>query len=205
LFTQFWTALGETLTRRITQLPRYLSIHATAFDLTTMTTKDRQMSALRELRSLAVESWNSAQDDKQSMRDMMRELTNGHKNTSRSHVVEANAHVSSAEATMQRYSNLPPSPIVDRQPSPSTAIQTNHQIPSSPAPDELKSDFAPDFRGCLGCGGADHVFRSCAMKSDPRTLDRFHKNYNIKFNRPQRPAQQRQPSAYSPSRQPADF
>jgi hypothetical protein len=45
LFTQFWAALGEDLTRRIARLPRYLAIHQYTFDLTTMNTKDRQMSA----------------------------------------------------------------------------------------------------------------------------------------------------------------
>jgi hypothetical protein len=74
LFTQFWTALGEDRTRHIARLPRYLVIHQYAFDQTTMNTKDRQMSALRELRSLAVESFNSLHDDRQSMRNMLRNL-----------------------------------------------------------------------------------------------------------------------------------
>ena len=59
LFSQFWSALGEDLTRRISQLPRYVAIAPSLFDLTTMSTKVRQMTALRELRSLAVESWGS--------------------------------------------------------------------------------------------------------------------------------------------------
>jgi hypothetical protein len=66
LFTQFWNALGNELTRRITQLPRCIDVQSLIFDLTAMTTKNRQMSALRELHSLAVTSWNSIQDDKRS-------------------------------------------------------------------------------------------------------------------------------------------
>ena len=59
LFTQFWAALGEDLTCRIARLPRYHAIHQTTFNLTTMSTKDRHMSALRELFYLAVKSYNS--------------------------------------------------------------------------------------------------------------------------------------------------
>ena len=177
LFTQFWHALGEQLTRRISLLPRYLAIYTSEFDLTTMTTKDRQMSALRELRSLAVESWYTLQEDKKSMRDMLREMHPGN-NRSNTHVLESSTNVSSAEATMQRYS-----PPEDSQPSP--AIHTHHQTPGTTS-DTAVSDFAPEFRGCLGCGIADHVFRSCPMRDDPATIKRFHWNYNIKFNRPQR-------------------
>jgi hypothetical protein len=39
LFSQFWEALGEDLTRRISCSSRYLVIHRDAFDLTTMVTK----------------------------------------------------------------------------------------------------------------------------------------------------------------------
>ena len=45
----------------------YLEIHQTTFDLTTMITKDCQVSALCKLWSLAVKSHNSLQDDRQSM------------------------------------------------------------------------------------------------------------------------------------------
>ncbi len=98
LFTQFWHALGEPLTRRIALLPRYIAISATMFDLTTMTSKDRQMTALRELRSLAVESWSALQEDKRSMREMLRELTPHHRTSN--HVLESSTNVSSAEVTM---------------------------------------------------------------------------------------------------------
>ena len=39
LFSQFWEALGEDLTRRISCSSRYLDIHRDAFNLTTMVTK----------------------------------------------------------------------------------------------------------------------------------------------------------------------
>ena len=194
LFSQFWACLGDDLTRRITQLPRYIAIQSSTFDLTTMSTKDRQMSALRELRSLAVDSWNSMQDDKRSMRALFRELSTSSRSSN--HVTEVATHVSSAEATMQRYSNdeLPPSP----------AIQTNYQHPApSPAPSDRVSDYPPEFRGCLGCGGDEHVFRSCPMKADPDTIARFHRNFNIKFNRPDRPPPERterHDTPYGPSR-----
>jgi hypothetical protein len=53
-----------------------------------------------------------------------------------------------------------------------------------------------EFRGCLGCGGADHIFRSCPRKDDPETKDRFHRNFNAKFDRPDRPPARRQPSSH---------
>jgi hypothetical protein len=195
LFTQFWHALGEPLTRRIALLPRYIAISATMFDLTTMTTKDRQMTALRELRSLAVESWTSLQEDKKSMRDMLRELSPHHRTSN--HFLESSTNVSSAEATMERYApeNSHPNPF----------IQSNYQNPAIVPHETLVSDYAPDFRGCLGCGVADHVFRACPMKNDPVTITRFHRNFNIKFNRPQRdPSSQRSTprSSYGPARGP---
>jgi hypothetical protein len=188
LFTQFWNALGDELTRRITQLPRYIDIQSSIFDLTTMTSKARQMTALRELRSLAVTSWNSIQDDKRSMRALIREVSGN--NRSSNHITEATTHISSAEATIQRYAS--------DDPAPHAAIQTNHQFPSTTAPGGPVSDFPPDFRGCLGCGG-DHVFRSCPMRKDPATVDRFHKNFNIKFNRPQQSGPRQPPSRDPPS------
>ena len=193
LFSQFWSALGEDLTRRISQLPRYVAIAPSLFDLTTMSTKARQMTALRELRSLAVESWSSLQDDKRSMRAMFRELSTS--NRTSSHFTESSSNVSSAEATMQRYT--------PDEPPATPAIQTNYQHPAPPSTSERVSDYPADFRGCLGCGGSEHVFRSCPMKNDPVTIDRFHRNFNIKFNRPDRPPPDRAPrhdTAYSSSR-----
>jgi hypothetical protein len=195
LFSQFWTSLGDELTRKIAQLPRYIAISSSTFDLTTMTTKASQMHALRELRSLAVESWSTLQDDKRNMRLMLQEMAphnNNRSNRSNSHHLDASANTSSAEETMQRYQRP--------EPSSNQSIQTNYQ---NPAPGGLVSDYASDFRGCLGCGGADHVFRSCPMKSDPATKERFHRNFNIKFNRPQmdpRPAIRESP--YGPSTRP---
>jgi hypothetical protein len=55
LFSQFWETLGEDLTRRVSKLPRYLLIYQSTFDLMQMTTKARQMIALRELCSMALE------------------------------------------------------------------------------------------------------------------------------------------------------
>jgi hypothetical protein len=182
LFAQFWTALGDELTRRIAQLLRHIDIQSTIFDLTAMTTKIRQMPALRELRSLAVTSWNSIQDDKRSMRASIREVSVA--NRSSNHMTEAAANVSSAEAAIQR--------CVSDDPAPSSAIQTNHQFPSSPVPGAPVSDFPTKFRGCFGCGG-DHVFRSCPMRKDPATIDRFHKNFNVKLNRPQRSGRRQTP------------
>jgi hypothetical protein len=176
LFTQFWSALGEDLTRRIARLPRYLAIYESEFDLTTMSTKERQMSALRELRSLAVDSYNSLQDDRQSMRSMFQEFSPTHH--ANSHLVDSSTHASAAETTIRRYSD-PPAPS-------GPAAQTHHQIPSPPpsGPTGVPvGEFSPDFRGCLGCGGHDHVFRSCPMKHDRDTITRFHRNFNAKFNR----------------------
>jgi hypothetical protein len=132
------------------------------FDLTTVVTKDRQMSALRELQSLAAASWSTLQEDKKSMRDMLRELS-PHGRTS-NHFLESSAHVSSAEATMEHCSPE------DSHPSP--AIQTNYQNPAIGAQGAPVSDFAPKFRGCLGCSIPDHVFRSCPMKNDPAAVTR---------------------------------
>jgi hypothetical protein len=56
LFTQFWHALGEPLTRRIALLPRYLDVSTSMFDLTTVVTKDRQMSAIPRCRELVYPS-----------------------------------------------------------------------------------------------------------------------------------------------------
>jgi hypothetical protein len=42
LFTQCWHALGEALTCKIALLPSHLAIHASTFDLTTMTTKNEE-------------------------------------------------------------------------------------------------------------------------------------------------------------------
>lgn len=97
--------------------------------------------------------------------------TSGHASN---HHLESSTHVSSAKATMQQYA-----PTAEFPPNP--AIQTNYAT----APGAAVSDFAPDFRGCLGCGGSEHVFRSCPMQHDPATIERFHRNFNIKFNRPE--------------------
>jgi hypothetical protein len=156
-----------------------------------MNTKDRQMSALCELRSLAVESFNSLQDDRQSMRAMLRDLaSSGQAST---HFFDSSVNASAVEATMQRYSDVP-------VPPPSPTAQTHHQIPSpyflpapapapyfapaapAPSPGGPVGNFPPEFRGCLGCGGPDHVFRSCPSKHDPATKERFHRNFNAKFN-----------------------
>lgn len=198
LFSQLWTTLGEELTRRIAQLPHHLAISSSTFNLTNTSTRARQMHAIRKLQSLAVESWNAIQDDKRNMRLMLQELApnNNRSNRSNSHCLESSANASSAKATMQRCS--PPKPL------PSPSIQTNYQ---DPAPGGPVSDFAPDFRGCLGCGGSDHVFRSCPMKSDPATKERFHCNYNVKFHRPQREPHERDsscgPSTCPPGSPPA--
>lgn len=154
------------------------------------------MTALHELRSLAVESWSSLQDDKRSMRAMFHKLsTSSHAN---SHFTEPSANVSSAEATMQRYT--------PEEPSPPSAIQMSYQHPAAPVPSERISDYPSDFRGCLGCGGADHVFRSCPIKLDPNTIERFHRNFDIKFNRPARPQPEvapRHDTQYSSTRSPS--
>jgi hypothetical protein len=64
LFSSFWDALGDDLTRRITRLPSYTTLRSSTFDLTTMTTKASQMHALRELRSLASDCFATMQDDR---------------------------------------------------------------------------------------------------------------------------------------------
>jgi hypothetical protein len=198
LFTQFWSALGEDLTRRIARLPRYLAIYESEFDLTTMSTKERQMSALRELRSLAVDSFNSMQDDRQSMRSMLQEFSPQHQ--AASHLVDSSIHASAAEVTMQRYSD-PPAPSAPAA-APAPAAQTLHQVPSpppyGPSPGVPVGEFPPDFRGCLGCGGPEHVFRSCPMKHDRDTIARFHRNFNAKFNRQGRDPDTRRNDARPP-------
>ena len=131
LFSQFWAAHGEDITHQIAQLPCYIAIATTMFDLTTMTTKDRQMTALRELRLLAVESWSSFQDDKRNMRALFRKLSTSSR--ANSHFTESLTNVSSAEATMQQYS--------PEESSPTPAIQTNYQHPAAPAPSKRVSDY----------------------------------------------------------------
>jgi hypothetical protein len=160
LCTQFWTALGEDLTHCIIHLPCYLAIHDTAFDLTMMTTKDHQIAALCELRSLAVESFYALQDCL-SMRAMFHKLSPlGYTS---SHLLD-----SAAKAAMQRYLDPPASP----------AIQTYRQIPlpmphlPSQSPGFPIGDFPAKFHDCLGCGGGpDHIFCSCPMKHHHATID----------------------------------
>jgi hypothetical protein len=191
LFTQYWHALGETLTRRISVLPRYLAIQSSTFDLTRMTTKNSQMTALRELRSLAVESWNTYLEDKSSMRAMLAEFHPRPSNhfLESTATVDASAHVSSAEETMQKHA--------PEYPSAGPAITTNYQHQPPPPPGAAKGDFAPDFRGCLGCGGPEHIFKFCPMKNDPATIERFHRNFNFKFNRPQQEPRSRSSDPFS--------
>ena len=131
-----------------------------------------------------IESWNTAQDNKHSMHAMFQELSagnnrNNRNNRSNSNYLNSPAHVSSTKATMMRY--LP------SEPPPSPGIQTHYQHPPLSAPGEPNANFAPDFRGCLSCGDANQVFGSFPMKvAPPATIERLqHRNYNIKFNRPQ--------------------
>jgi hypothetical protein len=45
-----------------------------------------------------------------------------------------------------------------------------------------------DFRGCLGCGNADHVFKQCPAKDDPTTKQRFFRElFGIKPHLRKRP------------------
>jgi hypothetical protein len=74
LFSQFWEALGEDLTHRISCSSCYLVIHRDAFNLTTMVTKRSQMDALRKLWTLASKCYATLQDERQSMRTMFHEL-----------------------------------------------------------------------------------------------------------------------------------
>jgi hypothetical protein len=174
LFSQFWEALGEDLTRRVSKLPRYLAIYKSTFDLTQMTTKASQMTALRELRSMAVECFSTLQDDRASMRDMLRDLAPSGYALSRQNasnhntdVVTPSVNASAAEETMQRYSNP------NRQTS-----QTNHTGHAGGGNYD-GCEFPPDFRGCLGCGG-DHIFKQCPHRSERASVDRFHRNYNAR-------------------------
>ena len=86
--------LGDELTRQIMQLPRHIAISSTTLDLTNMATKeDRQMHALRELRSLTVESWNATQDDKPSVRALFQELSaNSNRNNNRTTLPSASSN-----------------------------------------------------------------------------------------------------------------
>jgi hypothetical protein len=86
---------------------------------------------------------------------------------------DSSINVFYAESTMRGYSDTPP---------PFDA-QLHHQ--TFPAPSDstipFRGEFPPDFRGCLGCGGPEQVFRSCPLKEDRETIDRFHRNFNAKF------------------------
>lgn len=168
-FTQFWNALGDKLTRHIAQLPRCVTIEQSVFDLTTMITKNCQMSALRKLRSLAVASWNSVQDDKRS--SMRPSVSN-----------RLSSHITEAEPT----SPLPSS--VTLQTTLRHALPFKQTIkfrPRATAPGAPPvSDFPADFRGCLGFAVTmSSVLAPCA-KSPPPLTDSM-ENCNIKFNRPQ--------------------
>jgi hypothetical protein len=141
-----------------------------------------------------VKSWSVIQCDKRNTRLMLQEMAphnNNRSNRSNGHCLDASANASSAEETMQRCQRP--------EPSPNQSIQTSYQ---NPAPGGLVSDHASDFRGCLGCGSSDHVFRSwCPMKLDPTTEERFHRNFNAKFNRPQTEPRERD-SSCGPSDRP---
>jgi hypothetical protein len=177
LFSQFWEALGEDLTQRVSKLPRYLLIYQSTFNLTQMTTKARQMIALRELRSMAVECFSALQDDRAIMRDMLRDLaptgyTSSCQNASNhtTDVVTSTINASATEETMQHYSH----------PNPARRLtsQTNHTGHTGGGNyDGCK--FPPDFRVCLGCGG-DHIFRQCPQWSKRASVDPFHRNYNAR-------------------------
>jgi hypothetical protein len=97
LFTQFLAALGEYLTHRITCLPHYIDIHESTFDLTTMITKDCQMS-VRKLRSLSVKSYPLLQDDHHNMPAIFCELS--HANYAANHIVDSSVHTSATKATI---------------------------------------------------------------------------------------------------------
>jgi hypothetical protein len=168
LFSSFWDALGDDLTRRITRLPSYTNLRSSTFDLTTMTTKTSQMHALRELRSLASDCFATMQDDRKALRSMVLECTSGSRHKSSS-------HTSAAETTMQQYS-----------PPPNLGMPTSLPARSPPNPSSrplAACEFPADFRGCLGCGGADHVFRVCPQRTDPAITERFHRNFNARFGR----------------------
>jgi hypothetical protein len=162
LYTQFWSALGEDITRRITRLARYDTLRQTDFVLTAMTTKSRQMSAVRELRTLAMECYGMQLEERRSMRDMFRDIRQN-----------PHTHTSSAEWTMQQHSPLPtarpnPSPKSD---SPAATSNVPAQAPAC--------EFPAEFRGCLGCGG-EHIFRVCPHKDNPVNKERFHRNFHAR-------------------------
>jgi hypothetical protein len=92
LFSQFWEALGDDLTRRISMSFRYLAIHHEVFDLTMMGTKTRQMAALRELRTLAVECYATLEDGSAMFYEMAPSCYQ-HPPTS-SHHLDSSVHVS---------------------------------------------------------------------------------------------------------------
>ena len=140
-----------------------------------MTTKARQMIALRELHSMAVECFSVLQDNRASMRDMLRELAPAGYNASRHNasnhttdVVSSTVNASVAEETIHRYSNP--------RPARRLTSQTNHTGHAGGGNYD-SCEFPPDFRGCLGCGG-NHVFRQCPQRSERVSVDRFPRNYN---------------------------
>ena len=151
------------------------------------------MHELRELRSLAVESWNATQDDKCNMRVMFQELlanSNRNNNRSGSHYLDLSALVSSAEATMARY--LPSKSSCLRAQLSKPNISTLLHLPLGTQLPLFHLIFA--VVSAVAVQSTSFDLAQCEQTQLPS--ERFHRNYNIKFNRRQHEQSHRRDSPY---------
>jgi hypothetical protein len=157
---QYHSALSDDLKQRLARAKEY-----TLPDPAELSTKVCQLAALRTLRRFASLAQRELTDETRTTNRLIQTSLQRNPRTNAANVATPPppppppttplALVSPAEATMRRYS--PPSnPVFSVDPV--TKYICRHPN---------------DFRGCLGCGNANHVFKQCPDKDDLTTKQRF--------------------------------
>jgi hypothetical protein len=155
---QYHSALSEDVKQRLVRDKEY-----TLPDPASLLTKVSQLAALRKLRSAASIAQFQLADD---IRITNRLIQSSMQRSPRANVTDVVAEqptapllppafVSPAEETMRRYSP-PANPVFGVDP----VTGYVGRYPTS-------------FRGCLGCGNAEHTFKQCPAKDDPETKKSF--------------------------------
>jgi hypothetical protein len=175
LVTQFFDALSFDLQEAIQTDPLY-----SPPQLSTLTTRSSQLTALRCLRVVAVRQYTFLRNQERMIaKTVLRKMKNNPTALSApAHVLSSppqlsaasddvsalttRSFMSPAEQTMQRY-----------QPAPTTADPSS--FPMDPVTN-FRSSYPAGFLGCMFCGAIEHVFRQCPQHDAPGASAIFYKN-----------------------------
>jgi hypothetical protein len=169
LVTQYHDALSPDLQELINADTTY-----SVPDLSTLTTRAAQLSALRSLRVIAVRHYTLMKaQEKLVAKTIARKMKHGAMAAPFSAEKPAlpapsppawtRSFVSPAEQTMQRYQSGP------------SASSTAPTFPVDPATN-YQSTYPVGFAGCMFCGSPDHVFRACPQHEAPGANSVFYKH-----------------------------